>query len=169
MSRYHDDDDTGFQNKVLRFLQRSDKHLSLESVQKNWGDWYKDDVMAALGQLLVQEKIGKDGNGRFYSKVDGSADIARLDAYKKLYDEKSAEINKHIDVARKALRAAEEIADKYGVPFSTPVSPIHQNYSPSGIEDTTGLSMDELREILGDEDISVENEYGSGWEHSAVC
>lgn len=77
------------------------------------------------------------------------------------------EINKRLAIASNAIDEAEEIAEKYGVPFSADVSPLGQSYFPGSTSSLyENLSKDFIQGITG----AYHSEYGEeGWQHSAVC
>lgn len=88
--------------------------------------------------------------------------------FKALCDAHMSEINEQIDVARVAIRKAVELSEKYGIPFSSDITPLGMSYCP----DSYYGKFDELdkgfvSEVAG---ASLWNMYGgSGWEHSDVC
>lgn len=83
------------------------------------------------------------------------------------------QIEAKLDEAHKALREAEEIAEKHGVPFSSGISPLSNSYVPGGFSKTkfSKLDTEVVCEIAGvwGEYISDMFGYGGGWLHSAVC
>lgn len=79
----------------------------------------------------------------------------------------NAEMNKHLEDASEALRKAVEVAEKYGVPFDSNISPIGNTYSPESVRSLhPKVSTDFIDSLTGTYD--EENyEYG-GWKHSAA-
>jgi hypothetical protein len=75
-------------------------------------------------------------------------------------------IEKKIAKAHKALDEALDIAEEYGVPFYSSISPLSQNYTPDSFYEKFGPIEDIAGEISGYE--NSPGEYG-GWQHSAVC
>ncbi len=77
-------------------------------------------------------------------------------------------IKEKLDVAMKALREAENIAEEHGVPFSSGLSPLGQSYYPKSFgKKFSKLDQDVVSDITG----TWTEYYGEfyGWEHSAVC
>jgi len=76
------------------------------------------------------------------------------------------EIQAKLDEAHAALREATKIAERYGVPFRSSISPISNQYFPRSFEDKFGeLDKDFVRSVS-----ETYNEYEStGWKHSAIC
>lgn len=74
----------------------------------------------------------------------------------------------------KALREAEALADKHGVPFRSGISPLSNSYVPNSFSKSkfAALERDVVCDIAGvwGEYISdMLSGYGNGWLHSAVC
>lgn len=69
--------------------------------------------------------------------------------------------------ASKALDEAEEIAEEYGVPFHSGISPLSQSYFPTTTsEKFPDVDSDFINEISD----AYHSDYGGeGWQHSAVC
>jgi len=77
------------------------------------------------------------------------------------------EINEKLEVASKALTEAEQISEKYGVPFYSNVSFLSQTYTPNSFSEKFGeLDKDWLWEIA--DSYYPDDDY-PGWQHSAVC
>lgn len=76
------------------------------------------------------------------------------------------DINVNLSIAARAIEEAESIAETYGIPFSSSVSPLSQGYTPESLDvKFPNLSKDFIYEVT-----ETSNEYGnSGWEHSQVC
>jgi hypothetical protein len=79
-------------------------------------------------------------------------------------------INVKVDEAAKALQEACKISEEYGVPFHSRISFLSQCYTPTSYAKLfKGLGdADDFFWEFGLED-NQPNEYGGGWEHSAVC
>jgi methionine aminopeptidase len=76
------------------------------------------------------------------------------------------EIDEHLENACRELDAAVNISEKYGIPFSTNISFISQNYNPkSRSKKYPDLDSDFLESVTGT--YGSEDDYG--WQHSAVC
>lgn len=87
--------------------------------------------------------------------------------FRKAAVEASSKIAKLLAKASKALDEAEEIAEKYGVPFRSGISPLGQSYYPTT---TDSLYPDLDREFIDSISGAYHSEYGEqGWQHSAVC
>lgn len=87
--------------------------------------------------------------------------------FRKAADEALVKIQKLVAKAAKALDEAEEIAEKYGIPFSSSVSPLSQSYYPTT---TSELYPDLDREFIDNVAGTYHSDYGEeGWQHSAVC
>lgn len=85
--------------------------------------------------------------------------------FKAVVAEVTPQIDEQLKIAREAIRKAEELSEKYGVPFRSSVSPLGQSYFPKKVPD--GLDQDFVFDVTG-----TWTEYygdGSGWQHSAVC
>jgi hypothetical protein len=98
------------------------------------------------------------------------SDLAK--EFKALCADVHAQIDAKLDEARKALREAQAIADKHGVPFRSGISPLSNSYVPANFSTSkfSKLDSDEICDISG-----VYGEYirdmldCGGWLHSAVC
>lgn len=76
------------------------------------------------------------------------------------------QIDEKLSLAMKALDEAEKLSEKHGVPFSSGISPLSQNYWPASFSDKwEDVDDDIVSEITS----AYQGEYGDGWEHSAVC
>jgi len=74
-------------------------------------------------------------------------------------------INEKLREANKSLSEAEAIAEEYGVPFSSNISPLGQDYTPSSMRGKyPELDADFMHEQAG-----TSNDCEYGWQHSAVC
>lgn len=89
------------------------------------------------------------------------------DKFKEAVTLATEEINKQLDIAKKAIAEAEKISEEYGVPFSTYVSPLGQSYRPNSFDDKWG-DLENADDIIEDMTGDFLPEY-EGWEHSAVC
>lgn len=102
-------------------------------------------------------------------------------------------IQEKLDLSRKYLSEAEEISEKYGIPFYSEISPLSQAYIPESFEDVFNALCDKIKiesnnealinnshsffenkavDLLCEEaDIYFNNGYfsGAGWERSAIC
>lgn len=67
--------------------------------------------------------------------------------------------------ADKLIDEAVALSEEYGVPFSAYVSPLNNSYFPRSMEE----KFPEIDLVFVSELTEASNEYGSGWEHSAVC
>lgn len=89
--------------------------------------------------------------------------------FEKLVEETHEKINDKLDIAAKALREAVKISEETGIPFSSHISFLGNDYTPTSFQKLHGdkeFEEDFVSEITG-----VYNEYEdqSGWQHSAVC
>jgi hypothetical protein len=78
-------------------------------------------------------------------------------------------IDAKVDVARKALKEATDLAEKHGVPFRAGISPLSNTYMPASFSYSKFAKLDqevicEIAEVWGDYLFE-----GGGWIHSAVC
>lgn len=88
-------------------------------------------------------------------------------SYRKAAHEAREKIEELLDKASRAISDAEDIANKYGVPFHSRVSPLGQSYFPGS---TAKLYPDLDPEFVKDVTGVYHSEYGEeGWQHSAVC
>lgn len=88
--------------------------------------------------------------------------------FRALVKKHQAEIDEQLKIASKAIAKAEKLSEKYGIPFSSGVSPLGQSYTPASFQDKFGeLDRETVMEIT---DVYPGGEYDmEGWEHSAVC
>lgn len=99
------------------------------------------------------------GDEKEYSELEKQFIEAQKEAVEK--------INEQLNVASRALAKAEKISEKYGIPFSSGVSPVGNTYTPEAFEKKFGdLDRDFIGEIT--DWSSCPGEY-SGWEYSAAC
>jgi hypothetical protein len=99
-------------------------------------------------------------------ELEGEEDELETE-FKQVVDDHMQEIKAQLKIASDAISKAEELSEKYGLPFRAYVSPLSQNYFPTTFSDKFGeLDSDFVSEIVG-----AWSEYPSegGWEHSAVC
>lgn len=75
------------------------------------------------------------------------------------------EIKEQMEIARSAIRKAEEISERYGIPFYASCSPLGQRYKPESF-DSMWVKIKDNDELM--ELIDFVPEY-DGWQHSAVC
>lgn len=74
-------------------------------------------------------------------------------------------IDEKLRAAAVALSEAEELSERYGIPFSGCISALSQNYTPeSFIQKFSDLDSNFVDRVTG----SYPSSYG-GWEHSAIC
>lgn len=97
--------------------------------------------------------------------------------FKAALDEGGKKIEEQLSIAMKAISKAEKISEEYGIPFDAGCSPLGQQYFPASydkkwgkfdVKSDSSLDEDEEINLLSKFDL-YKNEYGSGWEHSAVC
>lgn len=103
------------------------------------------------------------------TEEDEEEDTSDLEAeFRKVFKSHIDKIDKQLEIASKAIAKAEKLAEKYGLPFSSNVSPLSQSYFPESFVEKFGdLDSDTVYDITGAY-TSYYNE-GAGWEHSAVC
>jgi hypothetical protein len=76
------------------------------------------------------------------------------------------QIKQHIEKASEELEAAETLARKHGLQFSSNISRLYQSYIPKTVSKWNANEMEQL----GIYDCNVKDgEYYDGWQHSAVC
>ena len=77
------------------------------------------------------------------------------------------QINEKLDLANKYLSEAMDIAEEHGVPFSSGISPLGQNYMTRSFPS----KWDGVSKEVVDSVTETHAEYGDyyGWQHSAVC
>jgi len=111
----------------------------------------------------------EDGTEEYYvDMLEPEGEEDELEAeFKKVVDDHMQEIEDQLKIASDAISKAEELSEKYGLPFRAYVSPLSQSYFPTTFSDKFGeLDSDFVSEIAG-----AWSEYPSegGWEHSQVC
>lgn len=94
------------------------------------------------------------------------------------------EIREQLYIANEAISKAEKISEKYGIPFYAACSPLGQQYFPESFDEKWEKSILSLNSDDNDDDENNDyriinnfleefdlyrNNYGAGWEHSAVC
>lgn len=82
--------------------------------------------------------------------------------------EKVGELN---DQAHKLINEATNLLDEHGLSFGFSVSPLTQTYESdeeSILKFFEIESLEEIEEVMDELGVSI-GEYGSGWQHSAVC
>ncbi len=86
--------------------------------------------------------------------------------FRQLVNQHKFEIEAKVKEASDALAEAEELADKYGIPFYSDVSRINQGYTPKLFLDKfeDELDADVVYKLTQVYDLEYE-----GWAHSAVC
>ena len=85
--------------------------------------------------------------------------------FKALCEEVLPQIEARINIARQAIKEAEELSEKYGVPFSSDITPISMGYMPASLDDRfRDLDSNIMYDLAG----TYLDDY-EGWEHSAVC
>lgn len=83
------------------------------------------------------------------------------------------QIKAKIEVARQALREAQELAEQHGVPFRSGISPLSNSFVPASFGKSKFRNLD--REMIGEiagvwgEFIDELYDGCGGWLHSAVC
>jgi hypothetical protein len=94
-------------------------------------------------------------------------DTSKLEAeFQKVYDDHNEEICEQLRIANAAIGKAEELSEKYGLPFDAGVSPLRQAYWPNSYSDKFGeLDTD----FVGNVTDCFSEYHEGGWEHSAVC
>jgi hypothetical protein len=84
-----------------------------------------------------------------------------------LVDTVGKQIQVKLEVARKALEEATELADKFGIPFDAPVSELGQPYVPASFEEKfSELDRPWVEQITGvyEYDLDI-----NGWRQSQLC
>jgi hypothetical protein len=78
------------------------------------------------------------------------------------------QIQNHLELAAKELRAAMALADQYGIPFFANISSLGQPYVPSSFIDTWS---DLDKEFVANLTDTTTNDlrYGGGWQISELC
>lgn len=75
------------------------------------------------------------------------------------------DIEAELALAEEHLNNAVALSNKSGLPFNAGISFLSQTYEPDGFAKFKELDEELLEELCG----TLGNEYGGGWEHSAVC
>lgn len=99
-------------------------------------------------------------------------------------------IQEKLDLSQKYLSEAQEISEKYGIPFYSEISPLPQTYVPESFEEVFEALCEQIKieskdfiasyshienkatDLLsGEVGINFYNDYygGAGWERSAIC
>jgi hypothetical protein len=78
------------------------------------------------------------------------------------------QIQNHLELAAKELKAATALADQYGIPFFANISSLGQPYVPSSFFDTWSILDKEFVANLTDTTAGDLN-YGGGWQISEIC
>ena len=101
-------------------------------------------------------------------------DTGLVSEFERVFLEKNDEVHKQIrekiEEASKILMEAENLSEKYGVPFYSDISGLGQYYTPASL---SSLGSD-AKWVLYDFDIPDEclydgEIYGGGWQQSAIC
>lgn len=86
-----------------------------------------------------------------------------------LVEEANKRINEKLAIAAEALKEAVKISEETGIPFSSDISFLNNDYTPESFQKLHGdkeFDEDFVSEITG---VYIEYEDQSGWQHSAVC
>jgi len=77
-----------------------------------------------------------------------------------------AEIKEKLDEALKSLKEAEEISNKYGIPFESYISPHNNVFVPSSFKDKLNeyLNVERVNNLLG---LYLDEYFYYGWAHSS--
>lgn len=148
--QYLDEDDDLFVGEVKSLFSREEDGETVAFASVLWDD--SEDAEDWELELLEPE---------------GEEDELEAE-FQKLCDEHMEEIDAQLQIASDAIAKAEELSEKYGLPFSAGVSPLSQSYTPTSYYEkyrnlSTGFVSDLTGAYPGGE---YDNE---GWEHSAVC
>ncbi len=94
-------------------------------------------------------------------------DLSELEAeFTAACEKHMVEIDKQIEIASKALQKAEKLAEKYGIPFHSHITPISQSYAPSSFyEKFNGLDSEFVYDLTS----ACVDDGCQGWEHSSIC
>lgn len=88
------------------------------------------------------------------------------DDFKKAFDMAQPLLKAKLAEAAKALYEAEGIAEKYGIPFSSSVSALAQEYFPDSFESMyEGIDHEVVDALTG----CYVFDRRTGWQHSQVC
>jgi len=97
---------------------------------------------------------------------DGNADLEK--EFEEAVKAADKEMAQYLKEASEALQKAKAVSEKYGVPFTSSISPLRNGFIPKSFQDKFGeLDHDFVSDVSG-----VYDEYGDfypGWIHSAVC
>jgi len=101
--------------------------------------------------------------------LDHEEDEDELEAeFKAVVEAHMEEIEEQVEIAAQAIKKAEELSEKYGLPFRSSITPLSQSYHPASYsEKFSGLDYEFVANVTGA--YSVYHNDGDGWEHSAVC
>jgi hypothetical protein len=188
MTEYDDDD---YENEEES--EDDDREMKVGArVQKGTGD---EDVAEPLGGVVESLEPAEKPMADEYWKCseeeldtmkehitikwdDGSTERLQVDDvdmedteverdFRKACAKAKKQIEKKLVAAAKALDEAEAIANKYGIPFHSGVSPLSQSYYPSS---TGELYPDLDSEFIDSLSGAYHSEYGEeGWQHSSIC
>lgn len=87
--------------------------------------------------------------------------------FKKAVNDASVKINEKLNAAYKLVNEAVDISEEYGIPFSSYVSLLSNNYTPQSFEKQFGeLNFDWVQEETG---CWTDDPGDYGWQHSAIC
>lgn len=101
------------------------------------------------------------------NEVESNSDLEK--EFQAAYDKALPLIKEQLREARDALTRATAIANEYGVPFRSGVSPLAQGYIPTSFEEKfSKLDSEIVSDISGVYDPHGDGLY-PGWQHSAVC
>jgi hypothetical protein len=127
------------------------------------------------GEIIMIDHIEQDVE-------DNEQDIEDADPYEaplakefaQLCQDVGLQIKVKVAEAQKALREAEEIADKHGVPFRSSISPLSNSYVPGSFSKTKFVKLDqevvcEIAGVWGDYIGELLGGDRGGWVASAVC
>jgi len=118
--------------------------------------------------MVLMDDTGEEEEwGLQYLSLEGEHDELEAE-FEALVDSHMQEIEVQLEAASKAMSKAEELSEKYGLPFSSGVSPLSQSYTPGSYHAKfSDLSRGFVADLTG---AYPGGEYDNeGWEHSAVC
>jgi hypothetical protein len=155
--QYTDEDDDVFVGEIKSLFSREEDGETVQFAKVLWDEGEdtepeSDETEDWELELLVPE---------------GEEDELESE-FQKLCDEHMEEIDAQLQIASDAIAKAEELSEKYGLPFSSSVTPLSQSYTPTSYyEKFRGLSTGFVSDLTG---AYPGGEYDNeGWEHSAVC
>jgi hypothetical protein len=98
--------------------------------------------------------------------VEQDVDLNQIEKdFRKACDKAYPKIQKQLEIADKAIAKAVKLAEKYGVPFESAITPLAMTYTPESLDENVRLlDGDTIFDLTG----TFLQEY-EGWEHSAVC